>query len=275
MNNETTNTASAISLSEIDGETRVRDVDIGEKLGFAEPRMIRNLIKRHLASLNELGVCYAVEQTAGAAGGRPSEVFYLNKRQAVFITAKSETPKATETTIEVIQRFDDYESGRIAFGRQLGARDVHITFRSFHAIGRMIGLIGNEAALAANRATVKMTGVDALQAMGATHLIAAKQEELLTATMIGQRLDGISAKAVNKRLEALGFHEGHADSRGNHGWHPTEKGLPFGLWLDTSKSHRDGTSVRQWKWTADIIREIQAGAAINIVAGVAAGMSVA
>nr|WP_222532535.1 phage antirepressor KilAC domain-containing protein [Azospirillum sp. 412522] len=44
-------------------------------------------------------------------GGRPGKAHYLNRKQAIFITAKSETAEATEITIEIIERFDAYERG--------------------------------------------------------------------------------------------------------------------------------------------------------------------
>ncbi len=58
-----------------------------------------------------MGVCAAVAQTSGGVGGRPARVFYLNRKQAIFITAKSETAIATEITIEIIHKFEAYETG--------------------------------------------------------------------------------------------------------------------------------------------------------------------
>ncbi len=37
--------------------------------------------------------------------------FYLNRRQALFIATKAATPTAIEITIELVRRFDAYESG--------------------------------------------------------------------------------------------------------------------------------------------------------------------
>jgi hypothetical protein len=39
--------------------------------------------------------------------------YYLNRKQAIFITAKSDTGVATDITIEIIERFDTYERGDI------------------------------------------------------------------------------------------------------------------------------------------------------------------
>ncbi|MGL4966164.1 MAG: hypothetical protein ACRC67_33395 [Inquilinus sp.] len=96
----------ALAIREVEGEPRILDIDLATRLGFAEPRMIRKLIKRHLDALDRLGMRSTVERIVK---GRPSEEFYLNRKQAIFVTGKSDTPTATEITIEIIERFDAYE----------------------------------------------------------------------------------------------------------------------------------------------------------------------
>jgi phage antirepressor YoqD-like protein len=95
----------------IGDELRIRDLDLAARLKFSDPHEIRRLIARHSTSLGELGVSVTVPETAGNKGGRPGKACYLNRKQAIFITAKSETPKATEITIEIVERFDAYERG--------------------------------------------------------------------------------------------------------------------------------------------------------------------
>jgi phage antirepressor YoqD-like protein len=95
----------------VDGEARIRDLDLAARLGFEKPHKIRDLIVRHREALKDLGVFSTVEETAGNKGGRPGRAYYLNRKQAIFITAKSETPRATEITIEIVERFDAYERG--------------------------------------------------------------------------------------------------------------------------------------------------------------------
>lgn len=95
----------------VEGELRIRDLDLAARLGFADPHMIRRLIERHAAALAELGVSVTVTETAGPKGGRPGKAHFLSRKQAIFITAKSETAEATEITIEIIERFDAYERG--------------------------------------------------------------------------------------------------------------------------------------------------------------------
>jgi hypothetical protein len=58
-----------------------------------------------------------VGQTSGAEGGRPAKAYYLNRKQAIFITAKSETPATTDITIEIIEHLDTSQQGTAARAR--------------------------------------------------------------------------------------------------------------------------------------------------------------
>lgn len=110
MTNDSTN---LITPSMHKGELRIRDTDLAARLGFAAPDQIRKLIKRHEVNLLKMGVSSTVEETSGSKGGRPGTAYYLNRKQAIFITAKSETAEATDITIEIIERFDAYERGEV------------------------------------------------------------------------------------------------------------------------------------------------------------------
>jgi len=85
-----------------DGEPRIRDLDLAERLGYERPRNIRNLIDRFR---NDLGVCFTVEQTSSALGGRPGVEYWLTEEQALFIVAKSDTSRATEMLKFIITVF--------------------------------------------------------------------------------------------------------------------------------------------------------------------------
>ena len=60
------------------------------------------------AALAELG---AIHTVCIAGQGDQAREYHLNRRQAIFITAKCGTPNATDITIEIIERFDAYERG--------------------------------------------------------------------------------------------------------------------------------------------------------------------
>ena len=133
-------------------------------------------------------------------------------------------------------------------------KDVASAFRSFASIGKLIGLDRNQAAIAANQATLKTTGVDALALMGTTHLTAPQQERILTPTQIGQEMRPeapMSARAVNLLLEARGYQVSKPS-----GWDATEKGLPFAHFSDTGKRHGDGTPIRQMRWIASMLHKL-------------------
>jgi hypothetical protein len=44
----------------IEGELRIRDIDLGTRLGFANPIDIRKLIRRHLPALEAIGTVATV-----------------------------------------------------------------------------------------------------------------------------------------------------------------------------------------------------------------------
>ena len=72
-----------------------------------------------MGALERLGVCATVSQTAESKGGRPSVAYYLNRKQALFVIIKSETPTATDIAIEVVERFDAYERAAAEVAEQI------------------------------------------------------------------------------------------------------------------------------------------------------------
>jgi hypothetical protein len=136
------------------------------------------------------------------------------------------------------------------------SREVKQVFGDYMSIARMIGLDKNQAALAANTATVKVCGVNPLEQIGATHLLAPQQEPHLTATQVAEQSGLRSAQAANKKLEECGYQvrELHSDA----GWRATPKGERFAIWLDTGKRHNGGAPVRQLRWSASVVPALRA-----------------
>lgn len=97
--------------TEINHEPRMLDIRLAEALGFSRPRQIRDLIKRHESALKSLGelFCRTVRQNAK---GRPSGEYWLTKKQALYLCTKSETPNATEVTIQMVEVFDQVMTGQ-------------------------------------------------------------------------------------------------------------------------------------------------------------------
>lgn len=95
----------------VNHEPRILDVRLAEALGFDRPRDIRKLVERHREGLNRFGeVCATVAQTT-RRGGRPGQEFWLNERQALYLCTKSETPNATEITIQMVEIFYRVKNG--------------------------------------------------------------------------------------------------------------------------------------------------------------------
>lgn len=84
------------------GEPLVYDLEFGRWLEYSKPYKIRELIERHLQSLGE--VSPTVGKTSNR-GGRPGREYHLTESQALFIAAKSDTPRATELLRTMIAVF--------------------------------------------------------------------------------------------------------------------------------------------------------------------------
>jgi hypothetical protein len=98
----------------------------------------------------------------------------------------------------------------------------------------------------------------------ATHLIADSQDVLLTATEIGQRL-GISRNQINPLLEKAGLLKGYRDHKNRQQWELTEAGLAFGVYQDTGKANSKGTPVRQIKWNASLVGQLQKALTLPLI----------
>lgn len=68
------------------------------------------------------------------------------------------------------------------------------------------------------------------------------QDMLQNPTELGYNI-GISARAVNSKLAALGLQE-----KTGKKWAPTESGMEYCQVLDVGKKHSDGTPIQQIKW---------------------------
>lgn len=103
----------SLAVAEFDGEPRVRDLDLAERLGFERPRKIRELIERNKAEIEAMGVCPAVGQTHGPQGGRPTKEFYLNEEQALLVATLSNTSQAQAVRAALIRTFVAYRRGHL------------------------------------------------------------------------------------------------------------------------------------------------------------------
>ena len=126
--------STVLSLTPINGEPRVHDLHLATHLGFADPYMIRKLIKRNESKLLSFGIVSTVE-TIHEGAGRPTNEYYLNQKQAIFICMKSETEKAFDVQADIVRVFDAYLNGEVhgnlPLSRDLKVRDLAYCVRVF------------------------------------------------------------------------------------------------------------------------------------------------
>ncbi|WP_215755103.1 Rha family transcriptional regulator [Acetobacter sp. P5B1] len=216
--------------------------------------MIRKLIKRYLPELDKLGPRSTVERVVN--GGNATE-YYLNRKQAIFITAKSETAEATDITIEIIERFDAYERGEarpeIAKPKRIRKPSFAVTFdRCMRVVSHLPNVDENQKVLMAARGTHNLCGINPLEVMGYTALPAQTEDNYKTPTELGKEL-GLSGRRVNQILSEEKHLQVHTPgSASGSDWSMTEKGLPYGKMFDTTRKGGKG-SQQQLKWKPSVI----------------------
>jgi len=100
-------------LKVIEDEPRIQDLRVAERLGFANPLMIRKLIERNWVELESHGVISTVEITTTAKGGRPGKEYWLIEGQILVVAALSRTPAAAALRKEVIDVYMAYRRGQL------------------------------------------------------------------------------------------------------------------------------------------------------------------
>lgn len=96
----------------VEGEPYWLDLDLGKWLGFEQPRDIRKLIQRHDANLLKTGICATVAQINDGPG-RPATENWLSFPSCLYLCAKSQTEKANEVTLAMVQFIDHYRRGEV------------------------------------------------------------------------------------------------------------------------------------------------------------------
>lgn len=116
LNNKEHDMTNVIKLSDINTtvnhEPRIKDLVLAEALGLANPYRIRESIRNNMKALLRFGEVSTRTVKTSKKGGRPSQEYFLNKRQALYICTKSSSANATEVTIQMVEVFDAVTSGK-------------------------------------------------------------------------------------------------------------------------------------------------------------------
>lgn len=88
-----------------DEEPRIRDVALGERLGYARPKDIRLIARDHerAGNINPFHVRAAVARTGAAP--RTEDEMWFTEEEALFLATKSATPASIALTKEMIHVF--------------------------------------------------------------------------------------------------------------------------------------------------------------------------
>jgi len=95
-----------------DGDPRIQDLRLAERLEFERARNIRHTIKANLKELKAFGEVPLIRQrNPSRKGGGAVQAYWLNRKQALFIIAKSNTERAALILMEMVEVFDHYLEG--------------------------------------------------------------------------------------------------------------------------------------------------------------------
>ncbi|RIW07767.1 hypothetical protein D2T81_02705 [Azospirillum brasilense] len=115
-------------LNDQDGEPRVLDLALAERLGFSDVHKVRALIERNRSELESYGVISAAvaENTDPKGRGRPGKAYYLNEGQALVICALSRTPQAALVRRQIIEVFLAYRRGVLPVAEEQQQTIAHL-----------------------------------------------------------------------------------------------------------------------------------------------------
>lgn len=252
---------------EYQGKPVLTTGQLAELLGVTEGAIRENFSKHlgqfqsgeHFVKLegDDLKVFRDYISDADIVGPKPrSRHFILWTAKGSILHAKiTDSPKAWAIYHDMVAVYFGEKPSlpdRIEAKREMKSRELAAEFKGFVTLAKAFGIEGNQAILSANDAMKKRYGENPKELIGATHLLAENQQNKLTVTEVGKRLN-LSAKQTNVRLQDLRLQLGHRDHKNRLYWELTEDGKEYGVYLDTNKQHVDGTPILQIKWLESVL----------------------
>lgn len=95
-------------------EPRVRDVDVAQRAGLAQPADIRRVIDRNWEELAAHGEIRISAHSAIIRRGPKGREYWLNEDQSVALVAMLRTKVARELRISLVRLFGAYRRGQVA-----------------------------------------------------------------------------------------------------------------------------------------------------------------
>jgi len=187
-----------LTIKQIDGVPRVRDIDLAEALGFERPRRIRSLIDRHTDALEIFGRRTSVVHRPPHGGAAFFE-YWLNEKQALYICTKSEARRAVEITLKMVEVFADWRSGRLPAAPAV-ALDLPSDLANWLALVREMRLTYGKAAArqiwAQSPLPAPATCKESFQVAGPPEVVIARQFLLQCCQVTGNAGDFVRSSKI-------------------------------------------------------------------------------
>jgi len=94
-----------------DGELRIPDLVLADRLGMADPHKIRDLIKANWDEIESFAPVSARRAETSPRGGRPSTEYLLTEPQAICVAQLSRAPRAAEVRAALISLYMEVRHG--------------------------------------------------------------------------------------------------------------------------------------------------------------------
>lgn len=192
-----------------------------------------------------------IQVTVGNGATRNSPAYRFPKRETCLMAMSY----SYEIQARVFDRMTALEaqvaSNPVAYAESTPLITASVEFRALADLAQFIGLDKNAATISANQAIAQRTGVNFMQLLGTTHLIAPDQRhQYFTPTQLGRRI-GVSARQFNMLLSDAGLQIKEGDV-----WVPTESAEGLYRLMDTSRRHSTGAMVTRLKWSDAVLDQV-------------------
>ena len=187
--------------------------------------------------------------------GRSYPEYLITKDGLTLLVMGYTGETAMRFKLAYIQRFNEMEQALKSQAERSNGDQVQQLMNRAQFLLNIVGIEGNQMALALDKVHKNKTG-ESLLALAGVELVRPQQCHLACPSEIGARVakihnlpKSISGQAINKILAEKGYQE-----RINGVWTATEAGKAAGAtYLDVNKAHSSGTPVTQMKWPIDIL----------------------
>lgn len=242
-----------VRVTDNNGEPWFIAKDIAERLGYLDTA---DAIRRHCKKSNKITHQGATPTTP------PLNLLIIPESDVYRLVMRSQLPEAEkfqdwvcEEVLPAIRKNGAYAAKEQKENSAIDVAHAKQIFGDAIEIAKLCGLQGNQCLLKADKVVQGLLNISPL-AMLEIKLLAENNEKLYTPTEIGQQFQ-MSAIAINLILNKMGLQNQIENKKGHKTWVLTEKGKEFGVYLDTGKSHSNGTPIQQIKWKESVIAELK------------------